>query len=77
MNVNKIPAKISATQIENTNLVVLKVTGKSAKDAYDVATAITNNCDALTKGAMQDVSIMLLDKPTMPKKAECSSLVIY
>ena len=31
LNVNKIPAKISATQIENTNLVVLKVTGKSAQ----------------------------------------------
>lgn len=72
LNVNKIPAKISATQIENTNLVVLKVTGKSAQDAYNVASAITNNCDALTKDAMQDVSIMLLDKPTMPKKADAS-----
>ena len=45
LNVNKIPAKISATQVENTNLVVLKVTAKNAKDAYEVATAITNNCD--------------------------------
>ncbi len=72
LHVNKVPASISATQIENTNLVVLKVTGKSAKDAYDVATAITNNCDALTKDAMQDVSITLLDKPTMPQKADAS-----
>lgn len=72
LNVNKIPAKISATNVENTNLVVLKVTGKSAKDAYDVASAITNNCDALTKDAMQDVSITLLDKPTMPQKADAS-----
>lgn len=72
LNVNKIPAKISATQIENTNLVVLKVTGKSAQDAYNVATAITNNCDTLTKDAMQDVSITLLDKPTMPQKADAS-----
>lgn len=72
LNVNKIPAKISATQIENTNLVVLKVTGKSAQDAYNVASAITNNCDALTKDAMQDVSITLLDKPTMPQKADAT-----
>ena len=43
LHVNKVPASISATQIENTNLVVLKVTGKSAKNAYEVATAITNN----------------------------------
>ena len=72
LNVSKLPAKVSGTQIENTNLVVLKVTAKNAKDAYDVATAITNNCDALTKDAMQDVSITLLDKPTMPQKADAS-----
>lgn len=72
LNVNKIPAKISATQVENTNLVVLKVTGKSAQDAYNVASAITNNCDTLTKDAMQDVSITLLDKPTMPQKADAT-----
>lgn len=72
LNVSKLPAKVSGTQIENTNLVVLKVTAKNAKDAYDVATAITNNCDALTKDAMQDVSITLLDKPTMPQKSDAS-----
>lgn len=72
LNVSKLPAKVSGTQIENTNLVVLKVTAKNAKDAYDVATAITNNCDALTKDAMQDVSITLLDKPTMPQKADAT-----
>ena len=72
LNVSKLPAKVSGTQIENTNLVVLKVTAKNAKDAYDVATAITNNCDTLTKDAMQDVSITLLDKPTMPQKADAT-----
>ena len=72
LNVSKLPAKVSGAQIENTNLVVLKVTAKNAKDAYNVATVISNNCDALTKDAMQDVSITLLDKPTMPQKADAS-----
>ena len=57
LHVKKVPATISAAQVENTNLVVLKVTSKSAKDAYHVASAVVNNYDRITNGVMSDVNI--------------------
>ena len=70
LHVKKVPATISAAQVENTNLVVLKVTSKSAKDAYHVASAVVNNYDRITNCVMSDVNITLLDEPSLPKNAD-------
>lgn len=70
LHVKKVPATISAAQVENTNLVVLKVTSKSAKDAYHVASAVVNNYDRITNSVMSDVNITLLDEPSLPKNAD-------
>ena len=50
--------------------VVLKVTSKSAKDAYHVASAVVNNYDRITNSVMSDVNITLLDEPSLPKNAD-------
>lgn len=70
LHIKKVPATVSTVMVENTNLVVLKVTAKSAKEAYNVANAIVYNCDSVASDIMSDVNITLLDKPSMPKKAD-------
>lgn len=67
LHVQSVPASITTTQVEGTNLVTLRVTASNPKDAYNVANCVVNNYDNVTANVMDDVTITLLDNPNMPK----------
>lgn len=72
LHVQSVPATITTTQTEGTNLVTLKVTASNPKDAYNVATCVVNNYDNVTANVMDDVTITLLDNPNMPKSPDAN-----
>ena len=65
LHTDTVPATISASVISGTNLVQLRVTADNPDDAYNVANVIVNNYYVVTANVM-DVTITLLDNPTMP-----------
>ena len=60
-----VPASITISRVENTNLLEMRVTSSNAQDAYDVAQSVLDNYGQVTNRVMSDVSMVVLDQPLL------------
>ena len=67
---NTVPAKISTSQVEDTNLIKMTVTSSDKHDAYDVAKCILDNYEDVIKYTINDVSFVVMDEPQIADKPD-------
>ena len=65
LNVEYINGVVSTVQIQDTNLVELKVTSSNAQDAYDIINCILNHYGQVTTMIMSDIHMAVLDTPKL------------
>ena len=61
-----IPAKKSVTLVPETNLIELKVTGKSAMNAYRVTRAVVEDYSIVSDYVIKDVMLDVIQQPKVP-----------
>lgn len=66
MGADEISASISAEVLEGTNLLVLKVTDDTAKDAIDVIRVVMDNYADVSLYAVGDAVMTVLEEPEVP-----------
>ena len=67
-NVDSFPATITASVVQDTNLVTLKVTSKDPQIAYDTLRSILRNYPSISEVAIGEVSLKQMDESGFPKK---------
>lgn len=65
-NIKSFSGTISASQIGDTNLMTLKVTAPSAKMAYQMIQAILDNHEPMTYNVVGNVTLEVLQDPSVP-----------
>jgi len=72
LGVSVIPGRISLSRIPETNLIELKVTSANAEDAYNVINCMINNYSQVTDMVMSDVTLSILDTPSLAEAPDAS-----
>ena len=70
LNVSYVPGSTLVSRIPNTNLIELKVVSSDSQMAYDMINCILNNYHQVTEMVMNDVSIILLDTPSLAQNPD-------
>lgn len=70
INMAYMPGTVSATVVENTNLIELKVVEETPKLAYDVLNAVLNNYNKVSGSLLNNTVMTVLLKPEIPEQPD-------
>lgn len=73
LGLNVLDATITATIVEETNLLVLSVTAGSPKDSYNILCSVIENYPTFSSEVMGNAVMDVFDAPSVPTKANNST----
>lgn len=73
LGLTELDATITATTVEETNLLVLKVSASNPKQSYEILCSVIRNYPVFSNEVMGNAVLDVFDPPSVPTKADNSS----